>query len=116
MAILAMCFDLMQEEIVAKFRWVGTKIGIIDKDDEPRYSVDRIPPMKQKGYSLGALSLNDPMTNRSRSATETENDLSVPNNSNVGRKSSPRNNSARVHPLDFHEPTLHQRPSSTKSN
>ncbi|CAF0868537.1 unnamed protein product [Didymodactylos carnosus] len=35
MAILAMCFDLMQEEIVAKFRWIGEKIGIIEDDDGP---------------------------------------------------------------------------------
>lgn len=36
MAILAMCFDLMQEEIIAKFTWLGKKLGIIDKeaDDE----------------------------------------------------------------------------------
>ena len=34
MAILAMCFDLMQEEIIAKFTWLGKKLGIIDKDSE----------------------------------------------------------------------------------
>ena len=33
-AILAMCLDLMQEEIVIKFRWIGTKLGIYDEDDE----------------------------------------------------------------------------------
>jgi len=33
MAILAMCFDLMQEEIIAKFTWLGKKIGIIEKDE-----------------------------------------------------------------------------------
>ncbi len=32
MAILSMCFSLIQEEIVAKFRWVGEKIGIIEKE------------------------------------------------------------------------------------
>ncbi|KAJ8312849.1 hypothetical protein KUTeg_010222 [Tegillarca granosa] len=31
LAIIAMCFDLMQEEVRAKFRWLGQKIGIIDK-------------------------------------------------------------------------------------
>jgi hypothetical protein len=34
MAILAMCFDLMQEEIIAKFTWLGKKLGIIDKDED----------------------------------------------------------------------------------
>lgn len=34
MAILAMCFDLMQEEIIAKFTWLGKKLGIIEKDEE----------------------------------------------------------------------------------
>lgn len=34
MAILAMCFDLMQEEIIAKFTWLGKKLGIIEKDED----------------------------------------------------------------------------------
>ena len=34
MSILAMCFDLMQEEIIAKFTWIGKKLGIVEKDDE----------------------------------------------------------------------------------
>ncbi|CAF0987247.1 unnamed protein product [Brachionus calyciflorus] len=34
MAILAMCFDLMQEEIIAKFTWLGRKLGIVDKDED----------------------------------------------------------------------------------
>jgi hypothetical protein len=34
MATLAMCFDLMQEEIIAKFTWVGKKLGIVDNKDE----------------------------------------------------------------------------------
>lgn len=34
MAILSMCFSLIQEEIVAKFKWVGEKIGIIEKDGD----------------------------------------------------------------------------------
>lgn len=41
MAILAMCFDLMQEEIIAKFTWLGKKLGIIDKDsDDEEEEVD----------------------------------------------------------------------------
>ena len=34
MAILSMCFSLIQEEIIAKFKWVGEKIGIIEKDGD----------------------------------------------------------------------------------
>ncbi|RNA30940.1 T family of potassium channels 7-like [Brachionus plicatilis] len=34
MAILAMCFDLMQEEIIAKFTWLGKKLGIVDKEED----------------------------------------------------------------------------------
>jgi hypothetical protein len=40
-AILAMCFDLMQEEIIAKFTWLGKKIGIIEKDDEEKAEDER---------------------------------------------------------------------------
>ena len=32
MAILSMCFSLIQEEIVAKFKWVGEKIGKVTLD------------------------------------------------------------------------------------
>ena len=34
MAIIAMCFDLMQEEIIAKFTWLGKKLGIVEKDED----------------------------------------------------------------------------------
>lgn len=34
MAILSMCFALMQDEIIAKCRWVGQKLGIIEKEEE----------------------------------------------------------------------------------
>ena len=34
MAILSMCFSLMQDEIVAKCTWVGQKLGILDKSDD----------------------------------------------------------------------------------
>lgn len=30
LAIIAMCFDLMQEEVRAKFRWLGQKLGLIE--------------------------------------------------------------------------------------
>ncbi|KAI3381014.1 hypothetical protein SNEBB_005006 [Seison nebaliae] len=32
MAILAMSFNLMQEEIVSKFQWIGQKCGLVKKD------------------------------------------------------------------------------------
>ena len=31
LALLAMCFDLMQEEVRRKFRVLGTKIGLFDR-------------------------------------------------------------------------------------
>ncbi|XP_074650138.1 TWiK family of potassium channels protein 7-like [Tubulanus polymorphus] len=31
MAILSMCFSLIQDEIAAKFKWLGQKIGLVDK-------------------------------------------------------------------------------------
>lgn len=34
LAILGMGFDLMQEEIIAKFTWFGKKVGLLDKDEE----------------------------------------------------------------------------------
>lgn len=34
MAILSMCFTLMQEEMLAKFTWLGRKLGVVDKDED----------------------------------------------------------------------------------
>jgi len=34
MAIISMVFNLMQEEVVTKFRWIGQKCGCIKHDDE----------------------------------------------------------------------------------
>ncbi|XP_062582724.1 TWiK family of potassium channels protein 7-like [Saccostrea cucullata] len=33
LAIIAMCFDLMQEEVRAKCRWLGQKLGLIETED-----------------------------------------------------------------------------------
>ena len=33
MAILSMCFTLMQEEMVAKFMWLGRKMGVVEDGD-----------------------------------------------------------------------------------
>ncbi|KAH3836615.1 TWiK family of potassium channels protein 7-like [Dreissena polymorpha] len=34
MAILSMCFALMQDEIIAKCTWIGQKLGIVEKEAE----------------------------------------------------------------------------------
>lgn len=34
MAILSMCFTLMQEEMLAKFTWIGRKLGVVEKDED----------------------------------------------------------------------------------
>ncbi|GFR97227.1 potassium channel subfamily K member 18 [Elysia marginata] len=31
LSIIAMCFNLMEEEVRAKFRWLGSKLGILDE-------------------------------------------------------------------------------------
>ncbi|KAH3882907.1 hypothetical protein DPMN_006853 [Dreissena polymorpha] len=30
LSVIAMCFNLMQEDVRAKFRWLGVKIGLLD--------------------------------------------------------------------------------------
>jgi hypothetical protein len=112
MAILAMCFDLMQEEIVAKFRWIGTKIGVIDKHEEkPLDQTDKPSDSKVKARA----SINESMhTHR----TILEDDRDTPTQSRISsgiRKASPRNKIARVHPMETNstdEATLHQRATS----
>ncbi|WAQ99861.1 KCNKI-like protein [Mya arenaria] len=34
MAILSMCFALMQDEIISKCTWIGQKLGIVDKEQD----------------------------------------------------------------------------------
>ncbi len=34
LAILAMCFDLIKEGIVDKFRWIATKLGVVVDDED----------------------------------------------------------------------------------
>ncbi|KAH9525245.1 hypothetical protein Btru_000801 [Bulinus truncatus] len=36
LSIIAMCFDLMQEEVRAKCRWLGVKLGIVDPTKKRR--------------------------------------------------------------------------------
>ena len=127
MAILAMCFDLMQEEIVAKFRWIGRKIGIIEKEQDPN------EPPNDKGFDDNnekdrrrpstASSVMDPsptMNKKGKLSDDDNNDGGWPSrpNSNATRKLSPRNISSRVHPMGkaSNEGTLHQRAPANKTH
>jgi hypothetical protein len=121
MAILAMCFDLMQEEIVAKFRWIGTKIGIIEKEDDRSIQADQLSNPQGKRNPSIALPTNDPnaIMNGKRSITDNEYDLPKQHSANSTRKASPRTNTARVHPIATtasNEATLYQRIAANKSN
>ncbi|CAF2624045.1 unnamed protein product [Rotaria sp. Silwood2] len=115
MAILAMCFDLMQEEIVAKFRWLGRKIGIIEKDEDMTIDHHRgLSTTSSIADSTSAININAKIND-----DENENGWTTQRNSIGTRKLSPRNNNiARVHPLETssNEGTLHQRASTTKMN
>ena len=117
MAILAMCFDLMQEEIVAKFRWLGRKIGIVEKDDNIDEETS-IQNDRNKARSLTHSSGNDDIPGplpTQRTMIEDDNDLSKPNS----RKMSPRNNISRIHPLTMEknaEANLYQRNVQQKHN
>lgn len=122
MAILAMCFDLMQEEIVAKFRWIGTKIGIVDKEDE-YYNYQY--KMSTAGKDVNRLSTSSSSNNSSnmrmdtaRTFIDNENENnSVTRNPITPRKLSPRNNMVRVHPMKIsenNEATLYQRVAISK--
>jgi hypothetical protein len=117
MAILAMCFDLMQEEIISKFRWIGTKMGIIEKPEENNDQADQISDAKSKQNQF----INNPnaSVNTLRTMINDENgtETPTPRNSSATRKLSPRNNVARIHPMGTtpsNEATLHQRVASTK--
>jgi hypothetical protein len=123
MAILAMCFDLMQEEIVAKFRWLGRKIGIIEKDEtlivnknDETINNDN----NRRPSTASSMADNNTIINTNGKMLEDENDngWSTQRPSSGTRKLSPRNNIARVHPMvtDSNEGTLHQRAAATKIN
>jgi hypothetical protein len=127
MAILAMCFDLMQEEIVAKFRWIGRKIGIIEKDEDQsvvptseKASNDNINANRTDPRRFSTVSNNAyryPMRMQDRTLEYNDgNDWPTKHDSSGTRKSSPRNNTARVHPMMItsNEGTLYQRTSSAK--
>lgn len=123
-----MCFDLMQEEIVAKFRWLGKKIGIVEKDlSVSEDSVDQAekgPANKPKSRSSTQSSMNNdsqaPMPT-TRTTIDEDNDWSKQSRSNSPRKSSPLSNVARIHPLGMERTAaidgrLHQRVTANKSS
>ncbi|CAF3422356.1 unnamed protein product [Rotaria socialis] len=123
MAILAMSFDLIQEEIIAKVRWIGKKVGIIEPEDESKNSIEKPVISKSKSFSSGKLSISDTniVVNTARTIVENENEYGMPKQLSpiATRKSSSRNNSARVHPMApsaANEATLHQRVASGKLN
>ncbi len=122
MAILAMCFDLMQEEIIAKFRWLGRKIGIIEKEEILVVNQnDKSSNNKNRRPSTASMTADRPSsinTNGKAGDDETDNGWPSQRSATGSRKLSPRNNNARVHPMaiDSNEGTLHQRSSSSKMN
>lgn len=121
MAILAMCFDLMQEEIVAKFRWLGRKIGIIENDDIPFMDPKSQSTNYQRRLSItSSIADFNPTMNINGKTMDDENETgwSTQRSSTGTRKLSPRNNSARVHPISTssNDGTLHQRAPSSKIN
>lgn len=124
MAILAMCFDLMQEEIVAKFRWLGRKIGILDKEENMAVNQNNKVAASHTDGTRPSTALStttsSPTTNRHGKMMDDDYDNGWPAQrpSSGGRKLSPRNNIARVHPMNAgsNEGTLHQRAGASKSN
>ena len=57
MATCAMCFDLMQEEIIAKFTWVGKKLGIVGGKNNPETEALPTSNKKDKEASLDELTV-----------------------------------------------------------
>ena len=131
MAILAMCFDLMQEEIVAKFRWIGRKIGLVDKGNEQNAAADKNAAnananpnqnQNQRPNSADAAraNSNSPISSHREKIVDDDNENGWPTHRSAtnGRKLSPRNKVGRVHPMidGSNEGTLHQRAPSFKQN
>jgi len=121
MAILAMCFDLMQEEIVAKFRWIGRKIGVIEKEQDLHVKPpDNTPHNDARPSTASSVADSNPQMNKNGKMIddENENGWSTRSSSATGRKQSPRYNIARVHPIAIssNEGTLYQRAGPTKNN
>ena len=112
MAILAMCFDLMQEEIVAKFKWIGTKMGLVEKQSDNNEINEKMSDTKTKTRS--SIRESNTSINPQSNKLEQNLDPSAQRYFNAIRKSSPTNNIARIHPAN--EGTLHQRVPANKSH
>ncbi|CAF1147059.1 unnamed protein product [Didymodactylos carnosus] len=99
MAILAMCFDLMQEEIVAKFRWIGKKIGIIEDD----HDFDE--------QSQQQVTIQDEINETTTDTYDGSNNTKKQNKISTSRRTpSPRINQVHPTPQNYHaSDTLHQR-------
>ena len=46
LALIAMCFDLMQEEAKNKFKYIGRKIGLIDSDKKGKKKIKKSKEVK----------------------------------------------------------------------
>jgi len=65
MAILSMCFTLMQEEMLAKFTWLGRKLGVVEKEDE-----DADEPIDQDTTEPARVNVNRFSGNNGRNQSE----------------------------------------------
>ena len=109
--------------MVAKFRWIGTKLGIIDSDDERNIQTDETSnannTIRSTTSSSSVNKLSSTM-NTSRTILDNEkNEFLLQPNSSAKRKTSPRNNIARVYPTGTNESTgvtLYRRTVTTKFN
>ena len=124
MAILAMCFDLMQEEIVAKFRWLGRKVGIVEEksiDGDTNSQTEKYSNGNSKVRSFTQSSMNsDPYAAMPTQRTIIDDDHPWPKQvqTTSPRKTSPSHNIARIHPLSINivdDGMLHQRVPTGKS-
>ncbi|CAF5113348.1 unnamed protein product, partial [Rotaria sp. Silwood1] len=104
LAILAMCVDLIHEEIKAKFRWLNHKIGIIEGER------DLVVTKKDK-----ALDNNKRPSTTDCNPVMNTNDKMI-ENENEACKLMPNNNIAHTHPIKINsnKETLHQRAAATK--
>jgi hypothetical protein len=63
MAILAMCFDLMQHELVEKFVFIAKKLGITEKDKEDiiKEKEEELEKQKKKEEALNVKEVKTPV-------------------------------------------------------
>ena len=119
MAILAMCFDLMQEEIVAKFRWLGCKLGVSEREEGITANKNDKAHTTHRRSSVGSSVGDLNLTIKTRNTMIDDGDeWSIRRSSSRTRQHSFRSNINRVHPMaaSSNEGTLHQRATATKIN